>query len=113
MLRIGHRLPCVLLLLAAPFAASCATKQTIRLDCVPKDVTIYVDKKPLDSVPNEIELRTDQPHTLFFRGKDYNPTMVVLDSVVGENGPALAPDNVCVELHFVKRTQELEIEIER
>lgn len=111
-LRLGHRFRFTLLVLVALFSPSCATKQTIPLDCVPKDVTIYVDKKPLDSVPNEIELRTDRPHTLFFRGEGYDPAMVVLDSVSGEHGPALAPSDVCVELHFVKRAQELEIEIE-
>ena len=97
----------------ALFAAGCAAKQTIPLDCVPKDVTIFVDKKPLDNVPDAIELRTDRPHTLFFRGEGYEPAMLVLESVDGEHGPALAPSDVCVELHFVERTRNVEVEIER
>ena len=110
-----HRFPpaVALLLLAALFAVSCAPKQKIPLDCVPKDITIYVDKKPLDSVPDEIDLRADRPHTLFFRGEGYEPAMVVLESVDGERGPTLSPSNVCVELHFVERAQEIEVEIER
>ena len=102
-----------LLLLTALFTAGCAPKQKIPLDCVPKDVTIYLDKKPLDSVPDEIELRADRPHTLFFRGEGYEPTMVVLDSVKREQGPVLSPDNVCVELRFVERSRDIEVEIER
>lgn len=97
----------------ALFAAGCAAKQTIPLDCVPKDVTIYVDKKPLESVPNEIDLRADRPHTLFFRGEGYEPTMLVLESVDSGQGPTLTPGNVCVELNFVERNRDVEIEIER
>ena len=59
--------------------SACAHKQTIRLDCVPKDVTIYLDKVPLDRVPDSIDLRTDQPHVLFFKGEGYEPVMVVLE----------------------------------
>jgi len=99
--------------LAALLAVGCAPKQKIPLDCVPKDVTVYVDKKPLESVPDEIDLRADRPHTLFFRGEGYAPSMVVLENVENEQGHALAPADVCVELHFVKRAQEIEVEIER
>jgi len=106
---------CILVLLAhlALLAGGCAAKQTITLDCVPKDITIFVDKKPLDSVPKEIALRADRPHTLFFRGEGYTTAMVVLETVDGENGPVLTPDDVCTELHFVVRNRDLEIEIER
>ena len=102
-----------LLFFLAPMGAGCAAKQTIPLDCVPKDLTIFVDKKPLEEVPDSIELRVDRPHTLFFRGEGYEPAMLILESVEGEQGPALAPGDVCVELHFVERTRNVEIEIER
>jgi hypothetical protein len=91
---------------------ACAHKQTIQLDCVPKDVTIYLDKVPLDRVPDSIALRTDQPHVLFFKGEGYEPTMVVLELEETADGPALSPRDLCFELNLSKRKRELEIEIE-
>jgi hypothetical protein len=91
---------------------ACAHKQTIRLDCVPKDVTIYLDKVPLERVPDSIALRTDQPHVLFFKGEGYEPTMVVLEIEETEDGPALSPRDLCFELNLAKRKRELEIVIE-
>ncbi len=91
---------------------ACAHKQTIRLDCVPKDVTIYLDKVALDRVPDSIDLRTDQPHVLFFKGEGYEPVMVVLELEETADGPALSPRDLCFELNLAKRKRELEIEIE-
>jgi hypothetical protein len=91
---------------------ACAHKQTIRLDCVPKDITIYLDKVPLDRVPDSIDLRTDQPHVLFFKGEGYEPTMVVLDIEGTPDGPALSPQDLCFELNLARRNRELELEIE-
>ncbi len=91
---------------------ACAHKQTIRLDCVPKDVTIYLDKVPLDHVPDSVALRTDQPHVLFFKGEGYEPMMVVFDTEETADGPALSPRDLCFELNLAKRKRELEIEIE-
>ncbi len=91
---------------------ACAHKQTIRLDCVPKDVTIYLDKVPLDRVPDSVALRTDQPHVLFFKGEGYEPMMVVLDTEETADGPALFPRDLCFNLNLAKRKRDLEIEIE-
>lgn len=98
--------------LALLAVGACAHTQTIRLDCVPKDVTIYLDKVPLDRVPDSIDLRTDQPHVLFFKGEGYEPLMVVLDTEETADGPALSPRDLCFDLNLVKRKRELEIEIE-
>jgi hypothetical protein len=98
--------------LALLAVGACAHKQTIQLDCVPKDVTIYLDKVPLDRVPDSIALRTDQPHVLFFKGEGYEPTMVVLELEETADGPALSPRDLCFELNLSKRKRELEIEIE-
>jgi hypothetical protein len=92
--------------------SACAHKQAIRLDCVPKDVTIYLDKVPLDRVPDSIDLRTDQPHVFFFRGEGYEPTMVVLDIEETADGPALSPRDLCLELNLAKRSRELDLEVE-
>jgi hypothetical protein len=98
--------------LALLAVGACAHKQTIQLDCVPKDVTIYLDKVPLDRVPDSIALRTDQPHVLFFKGEGYEPMMVVLELEETADGPALSPRDRCFELNLAKRKRELEIEIE-
>jgi hypothetical protein len=90
---------------------ACAHKQTIRLDCVPKDVTIYLDKVPLDRVADSIDLRTDEPHLLFFRGEGYEPTMVVLEIEETADGPALSPRDLCLELNLVRRSRDLELEV--
>jgi hypothetical protein len=100
------------IVLALLAVGACAHKQTIRLDCVPKDVTIYLDKVPLDRVPDSIDLRTDQPHVLFFKGEGYEPTMVVLDIEETADGPALSPQDLCFELNLARRSRELELEIE-
>ena len=97
--------------LALLVVGACAHKQTIRLDCVPKDVTIYLDKAPLDRVPDSIDLRTDQPHVLFFKGEGYEPVMVVLELEETADGPALSPRDLCFELNLVRRNRELELEI--
>jgi hypothetical protein len=91
---------------------ACAHKQTIPLDCVPDDVTIYLDKVPLEEVPESVKLRTDEPHVLYFKGEGYEPTMVVLESQQTEDGTMLSPANVCFDLHLTKRQRELEIQIE-
>ncbi len=98
--------------LALLAVGACAHKQTIRLDCVPKDVTIYLDKVPLDRVPDSIALQTDQPHVFFFKGEGYEPTMVVLELEETADGPALSPRDLCFELNLAKRKRALEIEIE-
>ena len=100
------------IVLALLAVGACAHRQTIRLDCVPKDVTIYLDKVPLDRVPDSIDLRTDQPHVLFFKGEGYEPTMVVLDIEETADGPALSPRDLCLELNLARRNRELELEIE-
>ncbi len=93
-------------------AGACAHTQSYRLDCVPRDITIYLDKVPLDQIPDSIDLRTDRPHVLFFKGEGYEPTMVVLETEETADGPALSPRDLCFELNLAKRSRKLEIEIE-
>ena len=97
--------------LALLVVGACAHKQPIWLDCVPKDVTIFLDKVPLDHVPDYIDLRTDQPHVLFFKGEGYEPTMVVLEIEETADGPELSPEDLCLELNLARRSRELELEI--
>jgi len=107
---------------------ACAHTQTFQIDCIPRDVTIFLDGEPLDRGPadvtvfvdgapvdrtsDSIDLRTDQPHVLFIRGEGYKPAMVVLDIEETGNGPALSPRNLCLDLNLAKRSRKLEIEVE-
>jgi len=93
-------------------ASGCAQTQRYRLDCIPADVTIYLDKVPLDRVPDSIDLRADQPHLLFIKGEGYEPTMVVLETEETADGPVLSPRDLCLELNLAKRSRNLEIEVE-
>ncbi len=100
------------LALALLALGACAHTQTVWLDCVPKDVTIYLDKVPLERVPDYVDLRADRPHVLFFKGEGYEPTMVVLDVEETADGPALSPEDLCLDIDFVRRERELDIQIE-
>jgi hypothetical protein len=92
--------------------SGCAHTQTFQLDCVPRGVTVYLDKAPLDGTPESIDLRTDRPHVLFFKGEGYESMMVVLETEETPDGPALSPRDVCSEFNLVKRSRKLEIEVE-
>jgi hypothetical protein len=107
---------------------ACAHTQSFQIDCIPRDVTIFLDGEPLDRAPadvtvfvdgvpvdrtsDSIDLRTDQPHVLFIRGEGYEPAMVVLDIEETEDGPALSPRDLCLGLNLAKRSRKLEIEVE-
>jgi hypothetical protein len=118
---------CAIALLLLVIGA-CAHTQTFQIDCIPRDVTIFLDGESLDRAPadvtvfvdgapvdrasDSIDLRTDQPHVLFIKGEGYEPTMVVLDTEETEDGPALSPRDLCLELNLAKRSRKLEIEVE-
>lgn len=99
-------------LLAVVAALACAPKQRIALDCIPKEVTVYVDGEALEKTPSEISLRSDQPHTLFVKGPGYQPEMIVLTSEEGPDGHQLSPAEVCVRPRYVGVRRELQVEIE-
>ena len=94
-------------------ATGCAHTQTYQLDCVPRNVTIYLDKVPLERNSDSIDLRTDRPHVFFFKGEGYEPMMVVLDSEKTPDGPVLAPSDLCSDFNLVKRSRNLQIEVEQ
>jgi len=98
-------LPALVLLVAL---AGCAPKQRVPLDCVPEQVTIYVDGHALDETPDELELRADEPHKIYFKGEGYEPQLIVLESGTDSDGAAaLAPAEVCVELVAVEVERSL------
>jgi hypothetical protein len=97
--------------LCALLAAGCATTQTVRIECVPREVAVYVDGQRLEG--NEAALRTDRAHKIFAKGPGYEPRLVVVEPEVGEDGRAgFRDDAVCVQLVPVGMTRELEVEVE-
>ena len=104
---------CALPIAAAAVLIACAPKQKIVLDCVPEEVAVYVDGARLDELPSALELRSDQPHTLYFKGPGVVPELVVLNSEEVEGKARLSPSEVCVKPRYVGVTRELTLEIDR
>ncbi len=103
---------------AGPLAAAlllqacCAAKQPIPLDCVPRTVTVFVDGERLEEAPRELELRSDEPHTLFFSGGGYEKRSLILDSRETEDGHRLDPSEPCRELRFEPVEKSVEFEVD-
>ena len=77
----------------------CASKQWVALDCLPEQVTIFVDGERLDHSPEALELDVDRPHTVLFRAPGYRPRMVVIEpDPTAEGRPALQPERICADL---------------
>ena len=96
-------------LLAA--AAGCTTTQNVRVSCVPREVSVYVDGRLLDG--NEAALRTDRAHKIYAKGPGYEPRLVVVEPEVAEDGrAAFREDDLCVRVVPVGMGRELEVEVE-
>jgi len=103
---------CALPVAAAAALIACAPKQKIALDCVPEEVVIYVDGEPLDEPPPALDLRSDRPHTLYFKGPGLVPELVVLNSGKMDGKAKLSPSEVCVKPRYVQVGRELEMKID-
>ncbi len=101
---------CVPLLLLV-FALGCAAKQRVSLECVPRDVRVYVDGRSLDPNAESVALRPDRAHTLFFKGGGFEPQMLVLESHGAEGGARLSPAEVCSHTAFVSTSPRVEIQL--
>jgi len=92
---------------------ACAARQRVPLDCVPEEVTIYVDQKLLEERPDAIELSTDRPHKIYLKGPGYEPVLIVLEPGKDQSGrPTLSPEQVCVKLVKVGVDRKLTLEVE-
>ena len=92
---------------------ACAAKQRVPLDCVPDEVTVYVDQRALEELPETLELRSDRPHKIYLKGPGYEPQLVVLEPRRDAAGrTTLHPDRICVELVPVGVDRQLTLEIE-
>ncbi len=97
---------------AAMALVACAAKQKIALECIPEEVVIYVDGERLDGTPSELVLRSDQPHTLYFKGPGIVPELVILNSEEVEGKARLSPGEVCVKPRYVHVRREVEMQID-
>ena len=108
--RVAHAIG---LLAFAAGAAACAPVQKIALDCVPEEVTIYVDGRALEGSPQEIELRADRAHKIYVKVPGQAPQLLVLEPDVDDEGrQTLEPADVCIEVRAVGLDRELPIEVE-
>jgi hypothetical protein len=99
-------------LLAALCAAGCASSQSVRIRCVPHEVSVYVDGRLLEG--DEASLRTDRPHKIYAKGPGYQSRLVVLEPEVDERGRgAFRDDDLCIEVVPIGMNRELEVDVER
>jgi hypothetical protein len=99
-------------LVLALLAAGCAARQRIPIDCVPEGATVYLDGKALEGVPEAIELDPEQPHTLYVKGDEIVPELVVLESREVDGKLRLSPAEVCVRPRAFRPRRELHVEID-
>ena len=101
-------------LIAAAGAAAfgCATGQRVSLECVPKNVMVYVDGRLLEGSAKTMKLAKDQPHTVFLKGGGYQSQMLVFESREQDGKRVLDPADLCSRVKFVEMQPEVKIELE-
>ena len=99
-------------LFAAGIATGCASTQSVRIRCVPREVKVYVDGSLLEG--NETSLRTDRPHKIYVKGPGFQPRLVVLEPQVDERGRSeFRDEDLCIEVVPIGMNRELELDVER
>lgn len=99
-------------LVAAAAALGCATSQRVSLECVPKDVTVFVDGRLIEGSAKTLKLAKDQPHTVFLKGGGYPSQMLVFESRERDGKPELDPVDLCSRVALVEMQPELKIEVD-
>ncbi len=93
-------------------AFGCAANQRLSLECVPKDVMVYVDGRLVTGAPKTVKLAVDEPHTIFVKGGGYQSQMVVFESQAKEAKPVSDPVELCSRVNFVELQPEVKIELD-
>jgi hypothetical protein len=91
-------------------AIGCASTQSVRIQCVPREVKVYVDGQLLEG--GQAALRTDRPHKIYAKGPGYEPRLVVLEPEVDAQGRSAFRDDLCLEVVPVGMKREIELEVE-
>jgi len=103
--------PLALSAVIAALGAGCVATQNVRISCVPREVSVYVDGRLLEGT--EAALRTDRAHKIYAKGPGYQPQLVVVEPEVDDNGrAAFREDELCVRVVPVGMGRELEVEVE-
>lgn len=103
---------CALAVAAGGVGFACASTQQITLECVPDAAVVYLDGERLEGPPPTVDLRSDRPHTLYFKGPGMVPELVVVNSEKVGRKSTLSPSHVCVKPRYVQAGRELEMEID-
>ena len=111
MSRVGCR-EAVLAALVCAASVGCAAKQRIPLDCIPEGASLYLDGERLEAVPAELTLKANEPHTLFLKGEDMVPELVVLESAKVDGKARLSPESICLRPRAAAMRQELSVAID-
>ncbi len=90
----------------------CATRQSISLECVPKNVKVYVDARRVEGTLKSLKLTVDEPHSVFLKGGGYQPQMVVFESRERDGKRVLDPVDLCSQLVFVEMQPEVKLELD-
>ncbi len=89
----------------------CAPMQRIPLDVQPAAATLFLDGHALETVPEELALRSDRDHKLYFKHEGYRPALIVLISRDEAGEPTLDPPAVRLELEPLRLLgREIEID---
>jgi hypothetical protein len=100
------------LLVALTSFAGCASTQKVSLECVPREVSVYVDGRELEERREQISLGAEEAHTVFFKGGGYQAQMVVLESQEVDGEHRLTNADLCRDMVFTEMRPELTIELE-
>ncbi len=109
---LGTSGPAAALVVALMLAAGCASTQKVSLECVPSEVSVYVDGRELEDRREQISLGVDEAHTVFFKGGGFQPQMVVLESREVDGKRRLFNADLCRVVVFTEMRPELRIEVE-
>jgi hypothetical protein len=82
----------------------------VRISCVPREVSIYVDGRLLDG--DRAELRTDRAHKIYVKGEGFESRLVVVEPETGDDGHPGFDDEVCVRVVPIGMGRDLDLEIE-
>ena len=93
-------------------ALACAARQRVPIDCVPEGVSVYLDGEALDVLPPSLDLDPERPHTLYLKGDETVPQLVVLESTEVDGEARLVPAEVCFHPRVARARRELRIEID-
>lgn len=92
----------------------CAPWQVVGVEAGPEPLDVFVDGQRIVELPGDgLRLRSDRSHVLHFEKPGYRSEQVIVESLVGEEGPLLRPASVSVQLRPVEiRSPQIDVELQ-